>query len=185
MTMTGRDLFSALRVSSVTENASATDTVGNAKTAINASRIDIGWAAWRATPVPTNTSWLKRWAFRLKLWQHFGQAQFLVQVDNSYHTATSVRIRHLPELGNMDILLIQTTSIRQCLRGLWHHRLGKPVPVWRKQLIGRDVHISRYPSDLSQASLPVVSHLGYSSCAEVLLDGQHPSQLPLRISNSS
>lgn len=175
--MTGRDLFSALRVAFATTN--------EMESAINASRIDIGWAAWRATPEPANTSWLKRWAFRLRLWRHFGQAQFLVQVDDSYHTATSVRIRHQPEQGNMDILLIQTTSIWQCLRGLWQHRLGKPAPVWRKQLIGRNVHVSRYPSDLGKASLPAVSPLGYAACAEVLLDGQHPSQLPLRISSSS
>ena len=59
-----------------------------------------------------------------------GRARFLVQVDDSYHTATSLRICHQPE-GHMDILLIQTASIGQCLRGLWQHRRGKPAPVWR------------------------------------------------------
>ena len=178
MTMTGRDLFSALRVSSAADSTTSDDS------AINANRIDIGWAAWRASIEPAQASQLKRWAFRLKLWQHFGRAQFLVQIDDSYHTATSVRIRHQPEQGNMDILLIQTASIWQCLRGLWQHRLGRSAPVWRKHLQGRDVHVSRYPETRESASLPNISALGYGSCAEVLLDGQHASQLPLHISSS-
>ncbi len=183
--MTGRDLFSALRVSAGTDNLSGLTAAdaNNATTVINASRIDIGWAAWRATPEPARTSWLKRWQFRLSLWQHFGRARFLVQIDDSYHTATSLRIRHQPE-GHMDILLIQTASIGQCLSGLWQQRLGKPAPAWRKQLQGRHVHVSRYPADLANASLPAVSQLGYAACAEVLLDGQHTSQLPLHISSS-
>ncbi|MEO6699233.1 MAG: hypothetical protein ABIR53_06210 [Paraperlucidibaca sp.] len=151
---------------------------------MRASRIDIGWAAWRACLEPAKASLLKRWAFRLKLWLYFGRAQFLVQVDNSYHTATSVRIRQQPEQDNMDILLIQSVSFWQCLRGRWQHRLNKPAPIWRKHLVGREVMISRYPSELDSAALPRVAHLGYQACAEVLLDGQHASQLPLRISSS-
>lgn len=176
--MTGRDLFSALRVSA------AADSITSDDSAINASRIDIGWAAWRASTEPAQASRLQRWAFRLKLWQHFGHAQFLVQVDDSYHTATSVRIRHQPEQGNMDILLIQTASIWQCLRGLLQHRTGKAAPHWRKRVNGRLLQVSRYPAELDSASLPAVSHLGYAACAEVLLDGRHPCQLPLRISSS-
>jgi len=174
MTMTGRDLFSALRVCAT---ADSKDTV------THASRVDIGWAAWRACTPPVNNRWLQRRLFNLRLWQHFGRAQFLVQVDDSYHTATSLRIRHQPE-GHMDILLIQTASFWQCLRGLWLQRPGKPAPLWRKQLQGREVHVSRYPADLASASLPDVSKLGYAACAEVLLDGRHASQLPLHISSS-
>jgi hypothetical protein len=176
MTMAGRDLFNALRVVSAT--AHGTDR------ALHASRVDIGWAAWRASTSPLETSRLKRWSFYLKLWQHFGHAQFLVQIDDSYHTATSIRIRHQPEQGNMDILLIQTASSWQCLLGLVQKQLGKTTPPWRKQLSGQVMLISRYPSSQDQPVLPDVHQLGYSACAEVLLDGQHSGQLPLRISST-
>lgn len=176
MTMAGRDLFSALRVAPATADATAT--------ALNASRVDIGWGAWRASAVPAKASRLKRWAFYLRLWQHFGHAQFLVQIDDSYHTATSIRIRHQPEQGNMDILLIQTASIWQCLRGLMQKRLGKSTPPWRKQLSGKVMVISRYPDTQDQPVLPQVNQLGYTACAEVLLDGLHKSQLPLHISTA-
>ena len=176
MSMAERDLFSALRV----VPATADETVS----ALHASRIDIGWAAWRASTAPQQASRLKRWAFYLKLWQHFGHAQFLVQIDDSYHTATSIRIRHQPEQGNMDILLIQTASIWQCLRGLLQKQLGKATPPWRKQLSGQVMLISRYPDSQHQPVLPQVNQLGYSPCAEVLLDGLHHCELPLRISSS-
>jgi len=176
--MAGRDLFSALRV----VPATADETVG----ALHASRVDIGWAAWRATPEPANATRLQRWKFRVKLWQHFGHAQFLVQVDDSYHTATSIRIRHQPEQGNIDILLIQTASLWQCLRGLWLRRWHNPAPIWRKHLTGREVLILRYPTTTPDAaSLPDVTLLGYPPCAEVLLDSRHTNSLPLRISSSS
>ena len=184
MAMRGRDLFSALRVSAGTGSPSDLTTADGNDTVTNASRIDIGWAAWRACSPPAQATELQRWEFRLSLWQHFGRAKFLVQVDDSYHTATSLRIRHLPDSGNMDILLIQTASIWQCLRGFWQHRSGQPTPAWRKHLTGRNVHVSRYPETLNSASLPAVSQLGYAPCAEVLLDGQHASQLPLHISSS-
>ena len=152
--------------------------------ALHASRVDIGWAAWRASAAPAPASRLKRWGFYLKLWQHFGHAQFLVQIDDSYHTATSIRIRHQPEQGNMDILLIQTASIWQCLRGIVQKRLGKSTPPWRKQLSGKVMLISRYPDTQDQPVLPQVNQLGYTACAEVLLDGLHSGELPLRISSS-
>lgn len=176
MTIAGRDLFNALRVVSPTTHG--TDR------ALHASRVDIGWAAWRASTPPSQTSRLKQWAFRLKLWQHFGHAQFLVQIDNSYHTATSVRIRYQPEQGNMEALLIQTASSWQCLLGLVQKQLGKTTPPWRKQLSGQVMLISRYPSSQDHPVLPDVHRLGYSACAEVLLDGQHSGQLPLRISST-
>jgi len=84
----------------------------------------------------------------------------------------------------MDILLIQTASLGQCLRGLWQHRQGQPAPVWRKQLIGHEVLITRYPASLASASLPDLRSLGYAACAEVLLDGQPAVTLPLRISSA-
>lgn len=176
MTMTGRDLFSALRVVPATAD--------EAVSALHASRVDIGWAAWRASTTALKASRLKRWAFYLRLWQHFGHAQFLVQIDDSYHTATSIRIRHQPEQGNMDILLIQTASIWQCLRGLVQKQLGKSTPPWRKQLSGQVMLISRYPDSQDQPVLPHVHQLGYTSCAEVLLDSRHSCELPLRISSS-
>lgn len=183
--MAGRDLFHALRVSSpsVTDSAPAEAVNSNAT---YAHRVDVGWAAWRANADPAIASRVTRWAFRLKLWRHFGHAQFLVQVDDSYHTATSIRICQQPIQGHLDILLIQTASIWQCLHGLWLRRRGKPKPTWRKHLTGREVLILRYPTTTPDAaSLPDVTPLGYPPCAEVLLDSQHTSSLPLRISSSS
>lgn|GEM_PF-1850404 len=175
MTIAGRDLFNALRV--VPATATGTNTV------LTASRVDIGWAAWRASTPPLQISRLKQWAFRLKLWQHFGQAQFLVQIDDSYHTATSIRVRHQPEQGNIDILLIQTASIWQCFYGLLQKQLGKAQPSWRKQISGQVIRISRYPSSQVQPVLPQVHQLGYTHCAEAMLDGQHGCELPLHISS--
>ncbi|MES3040151.1 MAG: hypothetical protein V4730_03220 [Pseudomonadota bacterium] len=172
--MTGRDLFSALRVAPISDIGPGT----------NASRIDIGPTAWRASQAPLNASRWQRWHFRLSLWQHFGKAKFLVQVGNSYHTATAVRIYHQPDQGSMDILLMQTSNIWQYLLGRLQQQLGMASTPWHKRLNGQIVVVSRYPDTLTNASVPMVDDLSYSPCPEVLLDSQHSHQLPLIISLS-
>lgn len=177
MTLAERDLFSALCVS--TPDSASDDR--SAPAVLRASRVDVGWAAWRASRPPAQPSLRQRFAFRLARWQHFGQAQFLVQVDDSYHTATSIRVRHEPGSGDMEILLIQTASLWQCLRGRLHRRAGRADPPWRKRVSGRSLLISRYPAGQVTASLPAVDALGYAPCPEALIDGRHARPLPLLI----
>lgn len=161
------DLFSGLDI-----------VMGNSRT--QAARIDAGWAAWRRGAPPADAGRLARWRFWLALWRHFGSALFFVQIDDSYHTATSVRIRYRPESGDMDVLLIQTDNVWQCLWGLWQRRQGRPAPHWRKQLSGHRVVLSRYPLEQAEAVLPVLLPPA-GQCAEATLDIERPVSLPLEI----
>lgn len=149
--------------------------------ATTAKRVDIGWGAWRSNAGLTSASLGAKARFWLALWRHFGHAQFLVQVDNSYHTATSLRLRQSEDQRHIEVLLIQTASLSQCLRGLLQKRLKQPPPVWRKLLQGQTVLISRYPNDTLDALLPTLPAHGFGPCHEVLLDSQVAAQLPLRI----
>lgn len=161
------DLFSGLDIST-----------GNSRT--QAARVDAGWAAWRrAEPLPESGR-LARWRFWLSLWQHFGTARFFVQVDDSYHIATSVRLRYRPEQGDIEVLLIQAETVWQCLTGLWRRRQHVSAPRWRKLLRGQRVELSRYPQALAAPSLPGL-HATAGSCSEAVLDLQRPISLPLSI----
>lgn len=161
------DLFSGLDIS-----------MGGSRT--HAARVDAGWAAWRRAAPPAEAGRVARWRFWFALWQHFGSAQFFVQVDDSYHTATSVRLRHRPQEGDIEVLLIQTDNVWQCLWGLWQRRQRRPAPRWRKLLHGQRVSLSRYPLEQAEAMLPPLQAPA-GACSEAVLDLQRPISLPLTI----
>ena len=161
------DLFSGLDIST-----------GGSRT--HAARVDAGWAAWRRAAPPAEAGRLARWRFWLTLWQHFGTAQFFVQVDDSYHTATSVRLRHRPEQRDIEVLLIQTDNMWQCLWGLWQRRRGARAPRWRKLLHGQMVRLSRYPLEQIEPMLPPLRPPA-GRCNEAVLDLQRPISLPLQV----
>lgn len=163
------DLFQRLRI-----------TQGESQT--QAARIDVGWAAWRSRQPAPDADWRIRLGFWLALWRHFGQARYLVQVDDCYQTASSVRVRQRQE-GGVEVLLLQTDNIWQCLLGRWLRRAGQPLPAWRRLLTGQHVVLSRHPQDLADASLPLlpVREGEPATCPEVVLDLQRPARLPLRI----
>lgn len=162
-----------------------------------ASRVDIGWAAWRSVQPEADAKSVLRWRYWLALWRHFGQAQFFVHIDDSYHTATSVRVRLVPKTGDLEVLLIQTDSWWQLLLSLrrWHkdtRALSDDQPTstrstllrgQRKCIHGRLVQISRYPVHLEVPSLPsLVKITGFNrTCPEVTLDLQRHASLPLEI----
>lgn len=173
MTMTGRDLFHALQITP--------EPAPRHIAAITAKRVDIGWGAWRVNAGLASATRMNKFLFWQTLWRHFGRAQFLVQVDNSYHTATTVRLRQSEDRQHIDVLLVQTTSLGQCLRGLLQKKLHRAAPMWRKSLQGKVVVISRYPASLTQAELPNLPQRGFAPCHEVLLDSQAAAKLPLRI----
>lgn len=163
------DLFQRLRI-----------TQGDSQT--QAARIDVGWAAWRSQQPLPDAYWRDRLHFWLALWRHFGQARYLVQVDDCYQTASSVRVRQQQE-GGIEVLLLQTDNIWQCLLGRWLQRAGRPSPAWRRRLTGQRVVLSRHPQDLPEASLPTLSRHDNAiiHCSEVVLDLQRPTRLPLCI----
>lgn len=163
------DLFQRLRI-----------TQGESQT--QAARIDVGWAAWRSRQPLPDARWRDRLRFWLALWRHFGQARYLVQVDDCYQTASSVRVRQRQE-GGIEVLLLQTDNIWQCLLGRWLQRAGQPSPAWRRLLAGQRVVLSRHPQDLADASLPrlPVREGQPVICPEVVLDLQRPAHLPLCI----
>lgn len=172
MTTAGRDLLHALHVK---PEPSPRDTVATA-----AHRIDIGWGAWCFHPSLSAARRRDKVRFWLALWSHFGQAQFLVQIDDSYHTATTVRLRQSEDRQRIDVLLVQTSSPVESLFGLLLIKLRRPIS-WRKVVHGRTVVISRYPQHLSQAVLPPLWSERFTPCHEVLLDRQTAAKLPLRI----
>lgn len=163
------DLFQRLRI-----------TQGEGQT--QAARIDVGWAAWRSRQPLPDAHWRDRLRFWLALWQHFGQARYLVQVDDCYQTASSVRVRQRQE-GGMEVLLLQTDNIWQCLAGRWRRRACGSTPAWRRLMVGQHVRVSRHPQDLTAPSLPSLpAREGETAiCPEVVLDLQRPARLPLSI----
>jgi len=173
MTMAGRDLFHALRIM-------PEPPIGQVS-AQTARRLDVGWGAWRTNTGLTSASKIAKLRFWLALWRHFGQAQYLVQVDNSYHTATTLRLRQSDDRQHIDVLLVQTASLAQCLKGLLRRRFKRDAPTWRKNLQGRVVVISRYPAAHAQPHLPALPQPGFAPCQEVLLDSLAAAKLPLKI----
>lgn len=162
------DLFQRLRVCQVQGETQA-------------ARVDAGWAAWRSRQPAAGARWHERLRFWLALYRHFGQARFLVQVDNTYHTACSVRVRQLADSG-LEVLLIQTDNL--LLNWLNQWRPGRRhAPAWRRSLQGEHVVLSRFPAD-QEASLPRLPLRDGQpvNCPEVVLDLQRPATLPLRIS---
>lgn len=161
---TTADLFSDLQV-----NTPAGD--------LPALRVDIGWAAWRSALAATAGHW-QRWRFWLALWRHFGRARYLVQVDNQYQIATSLRISRGARGAGLQVLLVQSATPWQ---GLWQCLLRRRGSPRRQYLSGHEVRVSRHPAGLAEAVLPVVPSPapGGNRCPEVLLDHLHHGELPL------
>lgn len=181
--MSHADLFGGLNVKTPTGTTPA-------------SRVDVGWAAWRSAQPEAGAERRVRWRFWWALWRHFGQARFFVHIDNSYHTATSVRVRLLPETGELEVLLVQSDSLWQLLLGLRRTQKARQTTTsvepslhghaMRKRVLGHQVSISRYPDTLAAPSLPKVSHIAGQerACPEVTLDLQRQALLPLEIRSS-
>lgn len=145
-----------------------------------ASRVDIGWSAWRSALTTEASRW-QRWHFWLALWRHFGQARYLVQIDNQYRLATSLRISRRSGSG-LDILLVQSAGPWQ---GLWQRLWRRKDSPERKHLSGHRVRVSRYPAELAGADLPVTTSQATAGkpCPEALLDRLRRCGLPLEISD--
>lgn len=143
-----------------------------------AERVDIGWTAWRHTPINSRWQRLRLW---LAIWRHLGRARYFVQIDDQYRLATSVRVRRRADGSDLDIRLLQAGNT---WHALWLRlRHGRTAC---EQLTGRDVRIARYPQTQENPDLPRLpaSAAGPTGCPEALLDRKHPCQLPLHLRSS-
>lgn len=167
----GRDLFSALCVKSLSPD----------ETPAEAMRLDVGWIAWQRAAPRREEGMLSRWRFWSGLCHHFGKVRYFVQVDDSYHTASSVRLRYRPESRDIEIVLTQTDSIVRLLLSLCLRKHKRQSGAWYKRLHGKRVLISHgatpageTASRLTAAPLPPAQH--------VVLDRDRIAHLPLDIS---
>lgn len=161
---TTADLFSSLQV-----DTPAGD--------LPAQRVDIGWSAWRSALTATTGRW-QRWRCWLALWRHFGRARYLVQIDNQYQIATSLRICRRAQGAGLDVLLVQSATPWQAL---WLSLLRRHDHPRHQHILGHQVRVSRYPVELADASLPALPGqiMNSARCPEVLLDRLRQCQLPL------
>lgn len=163
---TTADLFGGLQVSTPAGD-------------LPAVRVDIGWSAWRSV-LPATAGYWQRWRFWLALWRHFGRARYLVQIDNQYQIATSLRISRRQGSAGLDVLLIQSATPWQ---GLWQRLLRHRASAQRQHLVGHHIRVSRHPVELADAVLPSVpgTATAGASCPEALLDRLRGCELPLEI----